>query len=299
MTKKYQINSIYEQKNSIKRFYDKIKFDDNHPTNPYGCEWSNYLEEEYTFLHYHDCLELGISHEGTGIFHINEKSIRFDGPTISIIFPSVFHSAHRICKQDCLWNFVYVNSTELLNDFYERNIDLKRFENFSLILPKNKNPELFSLVELFISIAYHDFNNKNQLLSNILKSIIYLTAEYHNDYSSNLDLESFNIILPAINYINQNYNKKITNEEMACLCNTSLSSLRRKFIEVTKYTPYEYIERTRIKIAKNLLKFDDKISFIAYKCGFQTISCFNKCFKKITGITPKNYQTKIRNIKKQ
>ena len=97
MTKKYQINSIYEQKNSIKRFYDKIKFDDNHPTNPYGCEWSNYLEEEYTFLHYHDCLELGISHEGTGVFHINEKSIRFDGPTISIIFPPVFHSGCVFC----------------------------------------------------------------------------------------------------------------------------------------------------------------------------------------------------------
>lgn len=297
MTKKYQINSINEQKSSIRRFYDGIKFDSDQPTNPCGTFWDTELDQEYTFLHYHQCLEIGITYEGSGIFHINEKSIRFEGPTISIIFPTTFHSAHRICKEKCKWNFVYINSEFLLEDDSNDTYELKQFENFFLIISKEKNKELFSVIETFINISCRDFKNRSLLLSNLLKTIFCLISEYQKDTKNNFDMETFDIILPAINYINQNYDKKITNEELAHICHISLSSLRRKFIEITKYSPYEYIERTRIKIAKNLLRSNDKIAFIAYRCGYQSISCFNKKFKKIVNISPKAYQKKVLNKK--
>ena len=66
-------------------------------------------------------------------------------------------------------------------------------------------------------------------------------------------------------------------------------------------TPLDYVNMIRIQMACELIrKTNRSMGDIAIKCGYDTISTFNRNFKKITGLTPyqlknnpENYESKL------
>lgn len=80
--------------------------------------------------------------------------------------------------------------------------------------------------------------------------------------------------------------------ELAKLCNLSLSSFKREFKKEFNDSPNNYILSKRIEKAKELLRISDlPISEIAYEIGFQDPLYFTRLFKKRTNITPTKYRT--------
>ena len=67
------------------------------------------------------------------------------------------------------------------------------------------------------------------------------------------------------------------------------------FREQFGITPLEYINRERLKLAKQLLA-DKKnsISSVSLQCGFNDVNYFVRLFKKAEGITPGMYQQCIK-----
>ena len=56
----------------------------------------------------------------------------------------------------------------------------------------------------------------------------------------------------------------------------------------------EYVSRVRIENAKNLLLNPNlRISEIAYQVGFQSLTHFNRVFKKVAGESPTEYRLKV------
>lgn len=63
--------------------------------------------------------------------------------------------------------------------------------------------------------------------------------------------------------------------------------LCKKFKEVTGINFTDYVSRVRVEKAKKLLSNpNNRISEVAYQTGFQSLSHFNRCFKRITGESP-------------
>jgi YesN/AraC family two-component response regulator len=59
----------------------------------------------------------------------------------------------------------------------------------------------------------------------------------------------------------------------------------------------EYVCRVRIESAKNLLLNPNlRVSEIAYQVGFQSLTHFNRVFKKLSGDSPTEYRSKIKLI---
>src|ERR1700742_1607573 len=56
-----------------------------------------------TFLHGHDCLELGYCYEGAGVFVIGEKLLPFRGGDVSVIPPAEFHLARSMAGTRSKW----------------------------------------------------------------------------------------------------------------------------------------------------------------------------------------------------
>jgi len=80
-------------------------------------------------------------------------------------------------------------------------------------------------------------------------------------------------------------------EELARLCNMSLSAFKRAFKKIFNDTPAQYINAERIKKAAELLKTSDlSISDIAYETGFNDPAYFARLFKHKTGFAPTDFR---------
>ena len=92
-------------------------------------------------------------------------------------------------------------------------------------------------------------------------------------------------------YLNQHYTRHMDLNEISCLAAMSPASFCRFFKSKTGKTLKNYIMDMRIGYACKLLSLDNmNISQISTECGFDTISHFNKSFKKNTGFTPTEYR---------
>lgn len=99
------------------------------------------------------------------------------------------------------------------------------------------------------------------------------------------------IIRPAIDYIQKNYEKHISLDEMASLCNISSSYFSKLFNRIAGDNFANYINQVRISYACELLIMTDKpITHIALDLGYEDSSYFNKVFKRIIGVSPSVYK---------
>ena len=97
-------------------------------------------------------------------------------------------------------------------------------------------------------------------------------------------------IQPAVDYIAQNYNKTVTNDELAALTSLSTVYFRKLFTEIYEMSPITYVHTLRIKKAEEMLQSDyGSITDIAQSLGYLNIYDFSRTFKKYTGLSPTNY----------
>ncbi len=102
---------------------------------------------------------------------------------------------------------------------------------------------------------------------------------------------SKNKIDPAIKYINNNIDKKITNSELAKMCFVSEVYLRKLFLKITGVTPQQYVIQRKIKMAKSwLLSTRMAINEIAFKLGYPDVYSFSKSFKIHSGCSPQQFR---------
>lgn len=84
---------------------------------------------------------------------------------------------------------------------------------------------------------------------------------------------------------------QVTVEELAFLCNTSLSSFKRRFIKIYGLPPQKWMVQQKMQLAAKLLKHPDERSGSVFeKVGYENHSSFTKAFKQQYGITPKAFQ---------
>jgi len=97
-------------------------------------------------------------------------------------------------------------------------------------------------------------------------------------------------LLPALEYIAENYCRNIRNDELAALTPYSTVYFRRLFTELTGQSPIAYLHGLRIRKAKEMLKSDyGSITAIAQSLGYANIYEFSRTFKKHTGLSPTQY----------
>jgi ligand-binding sensor protein/AraC-like DNA-binding protein len=136
-------------------------------------------------------------------------------------------------------------------------------------------PEIYK-VELLNHNTNMDFNDVRIISQNKENKMLYKN----------------NIILrPALEYIQINYSRAITLDEMASLCNISTSYFSKLFKKALGDKFANYINKVRVKRAKELLETTDMpILNISLDLGFEDCGYFIKVFKKLEGVTPAVYR---------
>jgi len=99
------------------------------------------------------------------------------------------------------------------------------------------------------------------------------------------------VITKAKQFIQENQTEDLTLGQVAKAINTSTFYFCKMFKKVTGINFTHYLSRLRIEKAKNLLLNPNlRISEIAYAVGFQSLTHFNRVFKKLLGQSPTDYR---------
>ena len=93
------------------------------------------------------------------------------------------------------------------------------------------------------------------------------------------------------NFIERNFQDKITVDQLAEMCVTGRRSFERRFKKATNNTVIEYIQRIKIEAAKRSFETSRKnISEVMFDVGYTDTKAFRDVFRKITGLTPIEYR---------
>ena len=98
-------------------------------------------------------------------------------------------------------------------------------------------------------------------------------------------------IWKARKFIEDHCIEELSLRKVAKAASISANHLSEKFKQVTGTNFVDYVARTRFQKACGLLRdVDLRISEIAFAVGFQSLSQFNRVFKKLSGKSPSAYR---------
>jgi transcriptional regulator GlxA family with amidase domain len=101
------------------------------------------------------------------------------------------------------------------------------------------------------------------------------------------------VILQVQDYIEKNFDERISVDSLAVKFGLSRRNLERRFRKVTHNSIVEYIQRVRIEAAKQTLERNrENVNEAMYKAGYNDIKAFRTTFKKLTGLSPLEYRNR-------
>lgn len=166
---------------------------------------------------------------------------------------------------------------------------------YQLIDRSNQNPEQifcgeFCLKPYYEHLGFHDLAQMRDWTEACLKHCI----DSLRDEGSNSKRK---IIRDIEKIITENLDKEISLEKIALQLYLNPSYLSRLFKENVGKSYTKYVMEKRIEKAKELLREENyKIYEIGEFVGYENTKYFNKVFKEMVGMTPKEYREKCNNI---
>lgn len=114
------------------------------------------------------------------------------------------------------------------------------------------------------------------------------------DFSLQSDGKINKLLSEAIHYIEKNYAKSITVEDISMHVGITPQYLNSLFNKEMGLTTIRYIIKYRILAAKDLIRNTNlSIKEICYSVGFETPHYFSRIFKKLEGVTPIEFKSRL------
>jgi AraC-like DNA-binding protein len=253
--------------------------------------------------HWHDEWELILLTEGRAVFQIDTECFAVEKGQAIFVGSGQIHTG-LAQAETCAFSAI-VFHPDLLGS---STLDAVQYKFLDPLMQKKIQPPLHitdtspwgrTILEKLLEIIAH-YEQKSPTYELITKGDLYLIlAALIAGSALNLSTAPGNYktekLKQVINYIQQNYNQKITIRDLAGLVHMSEGYFHRFFRQLTRQTPVDYINYYRVQKAAGFLKSgDQKIAEIALDLGFDNFSYFSALFKKYMNQTPWEYRTNLR-----
>lgn len=255
--------------------------------NSFGVHW-----------HYHPEVEICYIKEGEGHRIVGDSVESFKAGDLVLVGSNLPHcwTSSEVFNSSIKNMEVYViqfRSSNLFNDSIEFNrinnllIDARRGIKFDVV----KCPNLIAdLTKIYKSNGLDKYLNLIKLLQKMAATSYkgFLVSKlYAPDYSKKAEVR----IEKVCGYIHQNYRDRISLDELSNLASMNTASFCRFFKKCMGKTIIEYINGLRIDYACfQLQRTSTSIYKIAFDSGYQSLTQFNKVFKKLLKTTPTAYR---------
>lgn len=94
-------------------------------------------------------------------------------------------------------------------------------------------------------------------------------------------------------FIDRNYHRRIELQEVAQTCHLTREAFCRYFKKMTRYSFTEFLNRYRISQSKRMLMSGYSVSDACYASGFESLSYFNRVFRKVAGENPSAFRRRF------
>lgn len=263
-------------------------------------------------MHVHDFYEINIVLNGSGIHYIAERTYELKRGQVFVIPPHLRHGYYNCGDLEV---FHILVSLRFLNRYRSELSSLPGYVSLFNIFPilrVNTNHSFF------LELAFEELNTLQPILNQLLilsdsehqllpeerdlllcteglNVIVRLCASYRRSTDSAMDIShatKHEIIADSLQYIYENYNKKISFDALAQQVHLSYSAYERLFRSTLGMSPINFVTECRLTQAKQLLETTTlSITEIAHRVGFYDSSHFYRTFLKKCHLSPSKYRS--------
>lgn len=234
----------------------------------------NYSKE----TNWHDEVEIQLCLEGSGTVLLDGKRYPFGKDDIAAVNSNIIH--YTGTDTELTYACIIISS-----DFC-RKMGLNQTD--AEYIPIIKDAYLVNLFRKLIEI-YSDKNTpyRTAKLSELLLGIlIRLTERYSTPKQTAAEDKDLEKVKAAILYLRENYDRKITLDEVSRAVLYDKYALCRKFKALTGQTIMQYLNNYRCIKAVDCLNAGQTVAQTAMTCGFENLSFFTRTFKRYIGRLP-------------
>jgi len=286
----------------------KITYEKIYLNNNFLFHYQEFIQPFFTSpFHLHDEFELILIVKSHGKLYLGSNVVNFSDGDIFLFAPGLPHCFFNTPGYEMggeLAHAVVIQFQKdfLGNDFFEKN----EVSLLKKLIDKSKFGIHFTKTKKSIQDRFQELKQKKNL-NKLVELLLILNELSANKYIDLLSTEeTFNlcslndslIINNVYKYVAENFQKKISFDVAASVANLQRAAFCRYFKRKTKKKFTEFVNETRIMHARRLLSETDKSTIeIAFECGYENTSYFNRQFKIICGITPTMFKKQIAILK--
>ena len=232
---------------------------------------------------WHKDIEIQVCTKGSGTVLINGEAYSFCENDIAVINSELMH--HTGTDKNLTYTCLIVSADFCLRLGIEYNELV--FE------PIIKNSKIVSLIDELKTVYLSEEENFkafkcNSIIVEIFKELLlFHSAQSSVKIATN---KSFEKVKEAINYIKENYQNKITLDELSDFVHIDKFTLCHNFKKATGQTVVQYINNYRCQKSVGFIEKGYSVAEASLRCGFENPSFFTKTFKKYMGVLPSKYQ---------
>lgn len=238
--------------------------------------------------------------EGTKAVHTTQNSITVDGEKFLLLLPGNYLMTEKITSPNGRFESVLLFFTqESLSIFFSKYAGIIK-ETQRMPLEQVHVFAKDQFLKNFIHSLVLMFENEKEIpaalqqvkLEELLLYLCYRFPEKMEQLRIRANNDTTEIELRKL--VESNVSSNITLDELAFLCNLSLSTFKRKFIKLYGVAPSKWFLQRRMELATALIRVGkEKPGEIYYKVGYESHSSFTHSFKQVFGITPTEYRERV------
>ncbi len=247
---------------------------------------------DFFYWHYHPEYEIVYIEGANGTRHVGEHISRFEGSDLVLIGPFIPHLNFDYGIKTPYKKYVLHIKEDFLEKAFAQMPELSEIRDLfdaarrGVCFYGNSKVELgAALKQIFQLAPFEQFIALLQLLQSMAQCVEKDTL-HSNPVGQQYNLKEQQRLKAVYAYIEKHYAEKMDILDLAKLTHLTHAAFCRYFKKMTLMTFTEFVNQYRVNQAKKLLLLDNTVTEVCFQCGFESLSYFNRIFKKVTGFSP-------------
>lgn len=224
-------------------------------------------------------------HKGQGELIVGDRSYRIGPEQGALLYPN---QAHEYYETNGPWEVDWIGFSGALVESFVNQLGFRSSNVFYII----HGEKILAKMRLALKIAQSGDSFRGLQCSGIIYELLLDLYKYTSSSNDASILQQHSRIKPVLDYMEENYSRVITLEELAHTIHISPQYLCLLFKNTLKIRPFEHLNRVRINKSKDLMFAgrDLEIKTIAAMVGFDNVSYFCAVFKELEGLSPGQFR---------